>query len=175
MEPAGNGPSTINGIIGEQVTASSADYVGKAFQYATSSYQARTQPALIVYAKVEQDIVATINYARQNRIAIAIRTGGQQYSGTSSTVAPNIQLDLSRTFKDPEDATVKQHLNYNAEESRVRVGVGHSLEEFNDFMRKNKTFVPHGQCITVHPGGHVQSSGYGQLGRSFGLLADHVI
>ena len=171
---AGNGLFTISGVVGEQVTTSSANYVEKAFQYATSSYQARTQPALIVYAKGEQDVVATINYARQNSLAVAVRTGGHQYSGASSTVAPNIQLDLSQTFRDPAGATTKQHLNYNEAEGTLRAGVSHSLKEFNKFMGDNKIFVPHGQCVTVHLGGHVQSGGYGQLGRSFGLLADHV-
>ena len=174
VKPTGNNLFTISGIEGEQVTASSADYVSKAFQYATSSYQARTQPALIVYAKSENDVIATVKYARLNKLAVAIRTGGHQYSGASSTVAPNIQLDLSETFKDPEGSKIMNHLSYNEADSTVRAGVSHSLLEFNNFMGANKIFVPRGQCITVHLGGHVQSGGYGQLGRSFGLLADHI-
>lgn len=174
VTPAGNDLFTISGVSGEQVTTSSGDYVAKAFQYATSSYSGRTEPALIVYAKCEEDVVAVVKYAKAQKLAIAVRTGGHQYSGASSTVAPNIQLDLGQTFKDPKDSKLKQHLNYNPEEGTVRAGVSHSLDEFNNFMAVNQIFVPRGQCITVHLGGHVQSGGYGQLGRSFGLLADHV-
>ena len=56
----------------------------------------------------------------------------------------------------------------------VYTSVSWSLGEFNGFLAKNGLFVPHGQCTDVRLGGHAQTGGYGQLGRSFGLLGDHV-
>lgn len=46
--------------------------------------------------------------------------------------------------------------------------------EFNEWLGDSQCFVPHGQCSSVHIGGHAQTGGYGQSGRSFGLLGDHI-
>lgn len=129
------------------------------------------EPALIVYPKSKDDISKTIQYANSEKIAIATRTGGHQYSGASSTSAPNIQLDLKTTFQGPEDRQIFE----NNGETFVRTGVSWPLGEFNSFLGEHGLFVPHGQCTNVHLGGHVQTGGYGQLGRSFGLFGDHVV
>lgn len=81
-------------------------------------------------------------------------------------VENNIQLDLSNTY-----------LNFAWEDddkTLVTVGVSYSLRTLHDKLAKEDRFMSHGQCSDVHLGEHVQTSGYGQLGRSFGLLADHV-
>jgi FAD/FMN-containing dehydrogenase len=57
----------------------------------------------------------------------------------------------------------------------ARTSVSWSLGEFNAYLGQHQVFVPHGQCVNVHVGGHVQTGGYGQLGRSFGLFGDHVL
>jgi hypothetical protein len=123
---------------------------------------------LIIKPKNREDIAAVLEYARTKKIGVAIRTGGHQYSGASSCTAPNIQLDLSKTFQGPDDRTLLR------KRGLLRTSVSWPLKEFSAYLRKNKIFVPHGQCIAVHLGGHVQTGGYGQLGRSFGLLGDHV-
>lgn len=166
----------IERVSGKQYTPGSHnnDFKTYSYQYATSTYgiERGLSPALIVQPKTTQDIVQTLKYAKERGIAIAIRSGGHAYSGASSTSAPNIQLDLRDTFKSIEDDRV---LLTRGDESFVRTSVSWSLGELNAWLGSQKVFVPHGQCEMVHTGGHVQTGGYGQLARSFGLLGDHVV
>ena len=139
-----------------------------AYQYATSSFDG-LNPAAIIYPKNVDDVIKAVNYARENNIGIAVRTGGHQYTGQSSTSGKNIQLDLSDTFgNDAVDFVYTENNNL------LRVGVSYSLLEFNHLCGVLKVFVPVGICAQVHMGGHVQTGGYGMLLRSFGLLADYV-
>lgn len=139
------------------------------YQYATSSHEDHTDPQLILYPKNINDIKSAIKYARSKKVAIATRTGGHQYSGASSTSGPNIQLDVSQTFAND--------ISYREENGKhlVRASVSWELKFFNKFLGDHGLFIPHGQCSHVHVGGHVQTGGYGQLGRSFGLFSDHVV
>jgi hypothetical protein len=164
--------ATIEGVTGNQFLPTSKDYSDWQYQYATSTHEVDhdMNPGLIVQPKDKEDIKLVINYARAQNIAIAIRSGGHQYSGASSTGLSNIQLDLRSTFKNPDDLAYVE----DGPDSYVRSSVSHSLGEFNAYLGTHNVFVPHGQCVEVHVGGHVQTGGYGQLGRSFGLLGDHV-
>lgn len=165
--------ATITGVTGNQYPQGSKEYEQHKYQYATSSYQTdmHMEPQLIVYANNKDDIAKVLKYAKAQKVAVAIRTGGHQYSGASSTDAPNIQLDLKKTFRGVDD----QQFFEKDGKAYVRTSVSWSLGAFHDFLGKHKIFVPHGQCINVHLGGHVQTGGYGQLGRSFGLFGDHVL
>lgn len=137
------------------------------YQYASSSHtHGIIQPKYIIYPTGDDEVIKAIQYAKANKIAVAVRTGGHQYSGASSTYGENIQLALSRTYVDFRWD--------NADCTLVTVGVSYSLRVFHEKLAAKERFVSHGQCSHVHLGGHVQSGGYGQLARSFGLLADHV-
>ncbi|KAF9939995.1 hypothetical protein BGZ67_008538 [Mortierella alpina] len=142
-------------------------YAEHCYQYASSSYtHGIIQPKYIIYPTGDDEVIKAIQYAKANHLAIAVRTGGHQYSGASSTYGDNIQLALSRTYVD--------FAWENTDLTLVTVGVSYSLRIFHEKLAAKQRFVPHGQCSHVHLGGHVQTGGYGQLGRSFGLLADHV-
>lgn len=139
-------------------------------QYATSSKPAEEMsPGAIIFpnpANPDADVIAAVNYARQKGIAIAIRTGGHQYSGSSSTTSQNLQLDLSNAYRD---------FDWNDKSGELRVGISYSLGQLDTALGALHLFVPHGQCTHVHVGGHAHSGGYGLPGRGFGLFSDHIV
>jgi hypothetical protein len=175
--------ATIQGFQGAQFPRSDdpiakAKYNKNNVQYATSSHQFDHDmfPGLIVQPENLQDVVRAVLYAKDQGVAIAVKSGGHQYSGASSTSGENIQLDLRGTFKNPDTdlLVLPPPKPPNENTTLVYASVSWSLGDLNAFLKCNKLFVPHGQCTDVHVGGHVQTGGYGQLARSFGLLGDHV-
>lgn len=146
-------------------------------EYATSTYQADHDmfPGLIAFPKNDGDIQSAVRYARDNGYAVSVLSGGHQYSGACSTHGKGVQLNLKSTYKGPQDLVVlPQPPPPNDDKTLVYSSVSQSLGDFNKFLRDHQLFVPHGQCTDVRIGGHGQTGGYGQLGRSFGLLGDHV-
>jgi FAD/FMN-containing dehydrogenase len=134
-------------------------YQNNNYQYASSSHQIDhdMNPALIVQPTCDADIIAAIKYAKANKIAIAVKSGGHQYSGASSTSGSNILLDMKPTFKDlNNDLKV---LDQTTDKSFLYVSVSWSLGELNGFLARNNLFLPHGQCADVHVGGHAQTGG----------------
>jgi hypothetical protein len=149
------------------------NYPIHAYQYATSSYDPNLSgamaPAWVLYLQpgsADSDIQLAITYATQEDVAIAVRTGGHQYSGASSTSGNNVQLDLSEAFLE---------FDLTSRPGYLVAGVSHKLMDFATLLNQNNIFLPMGQCSHVHLGGHVQSGGYGQMCRSFGLLGDNVV
>ncbi|CAG8517483.1 8446_t:CDS:2 [Cetraspora pellucida] len=151
------------------------EYLHKSYQYAKSSYRDITDmnPKFVLYPKTKDgneddfdDIYKALEYAQKYNLKIAIRTGGHQYSGASSTDRKNLQLDLSNTYKKFEWIDI--------DKTKLEVGISYSLKEFVDKLTAEGRFLPSGQCEYVGLGGHVQTGGYGQLARGFGLLTDYV-
>jgi hypothetical protein len=146
-------------------------------EYATSTHQIDHDmfPGLIAFPQNDDDIQKTVKYAKDHGYAVSIMSGGHQYSGACSTHGKGIQLNLKLTYKGPQDLVIlPQPPSPDSNRPLVYASVSHSLGEFNQFLRDHQLFVPHGQCTDVRLGGHAQTGGYGQLGRSFGLLGDHI-
>ncbi|OQV04220.1 FAD binding domain-containing protein [Cladophialophora immunda] len=141
--------------------------------YASSTYKEEhdMKPGEILQPTSIEDIQNVIRYANATKKPIAIRTGGHQYSGASSTGPDGIQLDLKPTFRRPN---LDLNLLFEDNKAYIRSSVSWTLAEIFDFLQDNGVFMPTGQCINVCLGGHVQTGGYGMLARSFGLLGDYV-
>ncbi|QGI88022.1 hypothetical protein CEK25_002978 [Fusarium fujikuroi] len=174
----------VNGFIGMQYSRDGSDYEKGDYkffneQYATSSYVDvldqsgkpihDLNPAHIFRPKDDDDVKAVIKYAVDNKVSIAIKSGGHQYSGASSCGDKNVQLDLSNTYKDLKIID-KPKINVADDRVLVFASVSNQLQDFLAYLTSHKLFAPTGQCAYVCPGGHGQTGGYGQLGRSFGFL-----
>jgi FAD binding domain len=131
-----NAPSSmaihINGLKALPLLPGTDEYIKWQQQYAFSTYGTEhdMNPGLIVVAENKEDIKALVEHAAKEKKAIAIRSGGHQYCGASSTGRANILLDVSTTFRNPED------LKYHVEgtQSFVYASVSYSLLEFNTYL-----------------------------------------
>jgi len=161
-----NSGSSLPTFSGQTYLRGEGIYDEVADQYASLNHadDGTMRPAAIIEAAGDEDVRTALAWARQHKLAVAVRTGGHQYSGASSTSGPNLQLDLSRTYKDItwlDDRTLE-------------VGISRKLSKLNKELAARDAFVPHGQCAHVHVGGHAHSGGYGLPGRAFGLFGDHI-
>ncbi|KAF9343487.1 hypothetical protein BGX26_005647 [Mortierella sp. AD094] len=160
--------SAFEGFHGKVVQRGDEAYEESIYQYAWSSHikEGIIEPEAVLYAQDDDDVIAAINYAKTHNVAVALRTGGHQYSGASSTNGRNIQLDLSSAY-------TEFHWD-NADHSQATLGISIDLGKFQNKLGEHGRFLPTGVCRQVHLGGHVQTGGYGLLIRSFGLLADYI-
>jgi FAD/FMN-containing dehydrogenase len=158
----------------------SEEYAAHAYQYATTSRPADEMcPAVIVYVADDDDITSAIQYARANNLGIAVRSGGHQYIGSSSTNGNNIQLDLSgRAVADDPDKYKKylyRQSSVNEAESSVTLGAGLCVDDVNDISTQYGIFFPHGECCGVHVGGHSQTGGFSVITPTFGVMIDYLL
>ena len=145
--------ATIQGFSGKQYfraaegTIEAQAYKNNNYQYASSTHELDhdMHPALIVHPTNDQDVVAAVKYARDNKIAVAVKSGGHQYSGASSTSGANILIDMKPTYKNI--GTDLKVLDQSTDKSFVYCSVSFSLGELNGFLKMNNLFIPHGQCI----------------------------
>jgi hypothetical protein len=142
-------------------------YLKERLQYATTSFEEKlVSPRVIFYPAGIEEVSQAVKLCHQLGFSLAVRTGGHQYCGYSSTTPKNLQLDLSTTF--PE-------YDYDPQKNILKCGVSHAL---GDWAKKNSEqgiYLPMGVCAHVHLGGHVHTGGWGIVARSHGILADHVL
>lgn len=120
-------------------------------------------PVAIVEAKSDADVVAGIDYARTTKTPIAVRSGGHNYAGYSTT--DGLLISVAQLNKIKVDAGT-QH---------VTVGAGTLLGDLYAALAAQGQMVPAGTCPTVGVAGHVYGGGFGLHARKYGLLADNLV
>ena len=100
------------------------NYCTTRYQYAfTSMRDDDFNPRWIVYVDNDDDIKKAIKCAVLCKCAIAIRSGGHQYVGASSTDHRNIQIDMSGKLFEGTDYPYHSY-HYDKDTNTARCGVG---------------------------------------------------
>lgn len=149
-----------NRIAGEVITSASA-----AYDALRNVVNGAGSPAAIIRAQTTEDIVATIRFAREHRLALSVRSGGHAFTGLA-TNNDGLVLDLTplNTVQvlDPE-----RHL--------VRVGAGARWGDVAIALASHGLAISSGDTRQVGVGGLTLGGGIGWMVRKYGLTIDSLV
>jgi FAD/FMN-containing dehydrogenase len=149
------------GVRGEVIRGSDAGY-----DEARALYNGMIdkRPLLIVRCADAGDVMAAVNFGRDNKLPVAIRGGGHNGPGFAS-VDGGLVIDMSTmrgVRADPKART-------------VRVGPGCTTGEVDHATHAFGQAVPFGIISTTGVAGLTLSGGHGYLSRQYGLAVDNLI
>jgi FAD/FMN-containing dehydrogenase len=121
-------------------------------------------PAIIVRCANVADVISAVNFARQNKLAVAIRGGGHNGGGLG-TVDNGLVIDL----KDMHGIQV------DPVEKRVRVEGGATWGEVDYATHPFGLATPSGIVSSTGVGGLTLGGGLGHLSRKYGLTIDNLL
>src|ERR1700751_4572675 len=122
------------------------------------------RPLLIARCADVADVIAAVNFGRDNRLAIAIRGGGHNGPGFGS-VDDGLVIDLS----------MMRGVRVDPARRTVRVGAGCTTGDVDHATYAFGQAVPFGVVSTTGVAGLTLSGGHGYLGRQYGLASDNLI
>lgn len=121
-------------------------------------------PAAIAYCKNVSDVIACVNFARENNLLLAVRGGGHNAGGLG--IADDaLVIDLS----------LLKEIKVNASAKTVQVQGGCLLKELDIATHEVGMTVPSGIIGTTGVGGLTLGGGVGNLTRAFGLSIDNLL
>ena len=131
--------------------------------------------AYAVAARQTSDVVAAVNFARDNNLRLVVKGGGHSYLGTSN--APDSLMIWTRYIDDIalHDDFVAQGCN-DAPQPAVTVGAGAIwMHTYNAVTTKGGRYVQGGGCGTVGVAGLVQGGGFGSFSKNYGTAASSLL
>ena len=146
---------------GDVITPDSAEY-NKVRQIWNGMHDKR--PAIIARCTGVADVIASINFARENGVIVAVRGGGHNAAGTGSC-DDGIMIDLS----------LMNAVRVDVDARKVRVQGGAT---WGDVDRETQIFglaTPGGVVSTTGVAGLTLGGGLGHLRRKYGLTIDNLL
>src|ERR687883_336666 len=121
------------------------------------------EPAVIARCASTDDVVAAVNYGRENRLEVAVRCGGHSVAGLS--ISDGILIDLAGMKQIDVDPGAKV----------ARTGGGVLWGEFDAATQGHGLHTPGGRVTTTGVGGFTTGGGYGWTSSKYGLACDNLI
>ncbi len=132
-----------------------------------------TPSAYAVVVRQTADVVAAVNFARDNNVRLVVKGGGHSYQGTSA--APDSLLIWTREMDaiTLHDAFVGVGCTgTQAPQPAVTVEPGAIwMHTYNAVTTKGGRYVQGGGCATVGVAGLIQSGGFGSFSKNYGMAA----
>jgi hypothetical protein len=133
--------------------------------------------AYAVAARQSSDVIAAVNFARENNLRLVIKGGGHSYAGTSD--APDSLLIWMRAMNEVvlHDAFVGKGCTGKVPpQPAVTIGPGAIwMPVYETVMSKGGRYVQGGGCATVGVAGLVQSGGFGNFSKNYGTAAGNLL
>ncbi|MEP7101804.1 MAG: FAD-binding oxidoreductase, partial [Burkholderiales bacterium] len=131
--------------------------------------------AYAVAARTNADVVAAVNFARENRLRLVVKGGGHSYQGTSN--AADSLLVWTRHMR-----AITLHDGFVAQgcaeppQPAVTVEAGALWGPVYDAVTtQGGRYVQGGGCLTVGAAGLVQSGGFGSFSKGFGTASANLL
>ncbi len=120
------------------------------------------RPRAVAYAETAQDVRDCLLFAQDNDIRVAVRSGGHNYAGWSTTTG--MVVDVSRM----------DHIARTGE-SEVRFGPGAQNVDVMATLAAGGVGVPGGMCADIGSGGYFSVGGTGLHTRKYGIASDRML
>ncbi|MBO3751773.1 FAD-binding oxidoreductase [Streptosporangiaceae bacterium NEAU-GS5] len=146
-------------VTGAVLTSDHADY--DAARRPAGQRFGQIRPRAVVRCRTASDVAAALGFARDNGLTVAVRSGGHDFAGRSTTTG--LLIDLNELT------------GVSLKDGVAHVGTGTRLADVYHHLDRHAQTLPAGSGPSVGIAGLTLGGGMGFLGRTWGLTCDRLV